>query len=189
MIFTKDLINLIDQYEVCEQVVLLTTVQKKAILPYTKSNPDLEMTPDDILNLLKLVCPSPSLSLSAPTSQHQQIAQPPPQPVLQHSHQSALNVVRPRTSPPLKSNHSSGGQSDHAIPWKRRPSAVASSIQDRNELDAIISSPATVYANRSTLSLTINEDDHQQTLQQQQEDTPILSPGIKDDESKMDEEV
>lgn len=185
VIFTKDLINLIDQYEVCEQVVLLTTVQKKAILPYTKSNPDLEMTPDDILNLLKLVCPSPSLSLSAPTSQHQQPTSPPP-PVLQHSHQSALNVVRPRTSPPLKSNHSSGGQSDHAIPWKRRPSAVASSIQDRNELDAIISSPATVYANRSTLTSTINEDDHQQSLQQ--EDTPILSPGIKDDESKMDEE-
>ncbi|GAA5800142.1 hypothetical protein HPULCUR_005567 [Helicostylum pulchrum] len=117
VIYTKDLITLIDQYESSEKVTLLTEVQKKAILPYTKSNPDLEMTPDDILNLLKLVCPpSPVTSLSAPTSGNQPL----------------LDTVRPRTSAPLKTHKST--------PWKRRPSAVASSIQDRNDLDLIISS-------------------------------------------------
>ncbi|CEP18152.1 hypothetical protein [Parasitella parasitica] len=118
VIYTKDLLSLIDRFEVCEHVALLTQIQKKAILPYTKSNPDLEMTPDDILNLLKLVCPpSPVVSISAPTT---------------HIVED-LVAVRPRTSPPLK-NHSSA-------PWKRRPSAVAASIQDRNHLPDIVTSP------------------------------------------------
>ncbi|KAI8639417.1 hypothetical protein BD408DRAFT_435157 [Parasitella parasitica] len=118
VIYTKDLLSLIDQYEVCEHVVLLTQIQKKAILPYTKSNPDLEMTPDDILSLLKLVCPpSPVVSISAPTT---------------HIVEDLI-VVRPRTSPPLK-NHPS-------TPWKRRPSAVAASIQDRNRLPDTIPFP------------------------------------------------
>lgn len=139
MIYTKDLITLIDQYEATEKVVLLTEVQKKAILPYTKSNPDLEMTPDDILNLLKLVCPpSPIASLSAPTSG------------LFHS-PLLLDSVRPRTSPPLKTHKST--------PWKRRPSAVASSIQDRKDLDLYISSVSA----QNQLS-TATEEDSQQSI-------------------------
>ncbi|KAG1446327.1 hypothetical protein G6F56_009608 [Rhizopus delemar] len=37
------------------------------------SNPDLEMTPDDILNLLKLVCACPQLSVSAPVETKESI--------------------------------------------------------------------------------------------------------------------
>ncbi|KAI8065362.1 uncharacterized protein B0P05DRAFT_554035 [Gilbertella persicaria] len=102
VLFTKDLLTLIDRYEVSEEVTLLTEVQKKAILPYTLSNPDLEMTPDDILNLLKIVCPPlPVASISAPTK--------PP--------------MRTRSASILKKS----------MPWKRRPSAVASDIQDKDE--------------------------------------------------------
>lgn len=125
-IYTKDLLVLIDQYEHVENVMLLTDTQKKAILPYTKTNPDLEMTADDILNLLKLVCPNPVASLSAPTTR-----------------QPVLDTVRPRTSPPLKTNKST--------PWKRRPSAVASSIQDRNDLNQILSSVPTSEDNNQQL--------------------------------------
>jgi len=75
------------------------------------------MTPDDILNLLKLVCPpSPVVSLSAPT---------------RHIVEDLI-TVRPRTSPPLKTHKST--------PWKRRPSAVAASIQDRDDVLDMISS-------------------------------------------------
>lgn len=95
--------------------MLLTDLQKKAILPYTRTNPDLEMTADDILNLLRLVCPNPVASLSAPTQR---------QPL-------NLETIRPRTSPPLKTNKST--------PWKRRPSAVASSIGHQNDLQQILS--------------------------------------------------
>lgn len=142
VIFTKDLLDLIDRYEKYNGVILLTEIQKKAILPYTKTNPDLEMTPDDILNLLKLVCPPPSpvVSLSAPSTSNIP-------PVLRQ--QPSLDfAIRPRTSPPLKTNKST--------PWKRRPSAVASSIHDRNELDSIIASPATKHANHR--SSTIKEE-------------------------------
>lgn len=138
MIYTKDLLTLIDQYELNENVVLLTEIQKKAILPYTKTNPDLEMTADDILNLLKLVCPPcPVASISAPSTTR-------PQP--------SLDSVRPRTSPPLKTNKST--------PWKRRPSAVASSIQDGNDLDSILSSVATKIENNYII-----EDEHQQLIE------------------------
>ncbi|KAI8072044.1 hypothetical protein BDF21DRAFT_424770 [Thamnidium elegans] len=155
-IYTKDLITLIDQYETSEKVNLLTEVQKKAILPYTKSNPDLEMTPDDILNLLKLVCPpSPVTSLSAPTNGNQ------------------LDTVRPRTSAPLKTHKST--------PWKRRPSAVASSIQDRNDLDLIISSVTNfMVEDDQQLIITTSLNNMNHSI-----DTPILSPGIpKEDETK-----
>ncbi|KAI8980448.1 hypothetical protein BDB01DRAFT_796443 [Pilobolus umbonatus] len=130
VLHTKDLLLLIDQYEQTEDVVLLTEEQKKAILPYTLSNPDLEMTADDILNLLKLVCPpAPVSSLSAPTSMFLHHLRPSMDTI--HS----LDDVRPRTSPPL---------TNKSTPWKRRPSAVASSIHDRNELLQEISlSPAT----------------------------------------------
>lgn len=145
MIYTQDLLNLIDQYEVSEHVSLLTEVQKKAILPYTKSNPDLEMTPDDILNLLKLVCPpSPVASISAPSSSYKQPSSSSSSSSTTNTSSSTAttleaNVIRPRTSPPLKTNKST--------PWKRRPSAVASSIQDRDELDSIINSNVTLEAN------------------------------------------
>lgn len=98
VIATKDLLMVIDAYEHEHDVVLLTQNQKKAIHPYTLITPDLEMTPDDILNLLKLVFtpPSPVASLSAPTSKL-----------------SAL----PRTSAPLKPNSSTT--------WKRRLSTAS----------------------------------------------------------------
>lgn len=83
----------------------MTEAQKRAILPYTKLNPDLEMTPDDILNLLKLVCPSPMVaSLSAPTSH--------------------INMdIRQRTSSPLNS-----------FTKKRRPSAVETYLPQQEEV-------------------------------------------------------
>ncbi|KAI8365738.1 hypothetical protein BD560DRAFT_436336 [Blakeslea trispora] len=102
LIFTKDLLNLIDKYEVSEQVTLLTEIQKRAILPYIQSNPDLEMTADDILNLLKIVCPpTPTSSLSTP------------------SNSAEHKPTRTRSASILKKT----------MQWKRRPSAVASSIE------------------------------------------------------------
>ncbi|ORZ18459.1 hypothetical protein BCR42DRAFT_410868 [Absidia repens] len=70
VIATKDLLTVIDNYEHEHDVMLLTLKQKTAIQPYTLLDPDLEMTPGDILNLLQLVftCPSSANSLSAPTS-------------------------------------------------------------------------------------------------------------------------
>ncbi|SAM07854.1 hypothetical protein [Absidia glauca] len=113
VIATKDLLTVIDAYEHEHDVLLLTTSQKKAIHPYTLNTPDLEMTPDDILNLLKLVFvpPSPVASLSAPTSKL-----------------SAL----PRTSAPLKPTSSSNmttsasaSASASASTWKRRLSTAS----------------------------------------------------------------
>ncbi|CAO0798312.1 unnamed protein product [Mucor circinelloides] len=151
VIYTKDLLSLIDEYELCEHVVLLTQVQKKAILPYTKSNPDLEMTPDDILNLLKLVCPpSPVVSLSAPT---------------RHIVEDLI-TVRPRTSPPLKTHKST--------PWKRRPSAVAASIQDRDDVLDMISSTT--------------EDGQQEDVDDQNEyHRDLMVSGNPSDEKEEDE--
>ncbi|CAO3598472.1 unnamed protein product [Absidia cylindrospora] len=98
VIATKDLLMVINAYEQEHDVVLLTQNQKKAIHPYTLTTPDLEMTPDDILNLLKLVFapPSPVASLSAPTSK--------------------LSTL-PRTSAPLKPTSSNT--------WKRRLSTAS----------------------------------------------------------------
>ncbi|KAL9549402.1 hypothetical protein MBANPS3_005224 [Mucor bainieri] len=162
VIYTKDLLSLIDQYEFCEHVVLLTQVQKKAILPYTKSNPDLEMTPDDILNLLKLVCPpSPVVSLSAPTT---------------HIVEDLI-TVRPRTSPPLKTHKST--------PWKRRPSAVAASIQDRDDVLEMISSTIEGHQHE-------DDDDEQNKFQpdlimsvNSSIEVPDESPGEKEEHSKL----
>ncbi|KAG0188104.1 hypothetical protein DFQ28_005376 [Apophysomyces sp. BC1034] len=129
VIFTKDLLVLIDEYEREHDVFLLTDDQKKAIQPYTFKykvivilneegslkkdcrNPDLEMTADDILNLLKLVFPpSPVASFSAPTS-------------VRVIDTDALDA-RPRTSAPLRNK---------STPWKRRPSALAASIQNDSD--------------------------------------------------------
>ncbi|KAI7892410.1 uncharacterized protein EV154DRAFT_505037 [Mucor mucedo] len=153
-IYTKDLLSLIDQYEHTENVMLLTDLQKKAILPYTRTNPDLEMTADDILNLLRLVCPNPVTSLSAPTQR---------QPL-------NLETIRPRTSPPLKTNKST--------PWKRRPSAVASSIGHRNDLNQILSQQQQQP-----------EEEHQQLIENISTSLTNMShsidtPARKDDEPK-----
>ncbi|KAI8333317.1 hypothetical protein BC941DRAFT_434387 [Chlamydoabsidia padenii] len=101
VIATKDLLTVIDAYEHEHDVILLTPNQKKAIQPYTLKTPDLEMTPDDILNLLKLVFtpPSPVSSLSAPTCK--------------------LSPL-PRTSAPLKPNSSTNTST-----WKRRLSTAS----------------------------------------------------------------
>ncbi|KAK4518891.1 putative DNA helicase ino80 [Mucor velutinosus] len=120
------------------------------------------MTPDDILNLLKLVCPpSPVVSLSAPT---------------RHIVEDLI-TVRPRTSPPLKTHKST--------PWKRRPSAVAASIQDRDDVLDMISSTT---------------EDHQQEEDEDEQDkfqpdlimsgntsieVPDDSPGEKEEHSKL----
>ncbi|KAI7866633.1 hypothetical protein BDF14DRAFT_1727826, partial [Spinellus fusiger] len=67
-IYTKDLLSLIHHYENENNVVLLTEDQKKAIESYCLCNPDLEMTADDILHLIRLIfSPSPVSSISAPT--------------------------------------------------------------------------------------------------------------------------
>ncbi|KAF7727097.1 hypothetical protein EC973_008060 [Apophysomyces ossiformis] len=111
VIFTKDLLTLIDEYEYKHDVMLLTEEQKKAIQPYTLKSPDLEMTAEDILNLLKLVFPpSPVASFSAPTSAH-------------IGRRDSLDA-RPRTSVPLQIK---------STPWKRRPSALAAAIQNDSE--------------------------------------------------------
>ncbi|KAI9264114.1 hypothetical protein BDA99DRAFT_48663 [Phascolomyces articulosus] len=89
VIFTRDLLPLIDEYEQEQDVMLLSLDQKTAIQPYTMANPDLEMSADDILNLLKLVFPTPSTSTS-----------------------SSMTCARPRTSPPL----SSGSSTTHRRP-------------------------------------------------------------------------
>ncbi|KAI8068221.1 hypothetical protein BC940DRAFT_273139 [Gongronella butleri] len=103
VIATKDLLALIAAYEHEHQVVLLTEQQKQAILPYTRSAPDLEMTLDDILSLLKLVCaPAPVASVSAPTFK--------------------LDAL-PRTSSPLTQPPQPA--------WKRRMSTV--SLQHQND--------------------------------------------------------
>lgn len=109
-IFTRDLLTLIDRFEVNKDVVLLSDSQKKAILPYTMSNPDLEMTPDDILNLLKLVCASPQLSISAPTTGSSQV----------------IVESRTRSSGSLKINKST--------PWKRRSSIYNNLHKEQQEL-------------------------------------------------------
>ncbi|KAL0088964.1 hypothetical protein J3Q64DRAFT_1732550 [Phycomyces blakesleeanus] len=107
-ILTKNLLVLIDDYELENDVMLLTDEQKRAIEPYCLNNPDLEMNPDDILNLIKLIFPpSPVASISAPTRKSSYPR------LLPRKSQEALSS-RPRTSPPLK----------HPIinPWKRRAS-------------------------------------------------------------------
>ncbi|KAI9471830.1 MAG: hypothetical protein EXX96DRAFT_581852 [Benjaminiella poitrasii] len=116
VIYTKDLLSLIDKYEASKHVVLLTKSQKKAILPYTLKDPDLEMTPDDILNLLKIVCPPlPVSSISAPTAANRKTIQQPVKPD---------HIARPRTSIPLKSHKST--------PWKRRLSTTIATIDEGN---------------------------------------------------------
>ncbi|KAI7901039.1 uncharacterized protein BX663DRAFT_516112 [Cokeromyces recurvatus] len=117
VIYTKDLLSLIDKYELSKDVVLLTKQQKRAILPYTLKDPDLEMTPDDILNLLKIVCPPlPISSLSEPTTA-----------TYQRKFEETIKTIdsRPRTSIPLKSNKST--------PWKRRLSAIVTTIHEEEE--------------------------------------------------------
>ncbi|CEI94314.1 hypothetical protein RMCBS344292_08526 [Rhizopus microsporus] len=113
VIFTRDLITLIGRFEESNDILLLTDEQKKAILPYTSSNPDLEMTPDDILNLLKIVCTCPQVSISAPTSSR------------------VLLDSRPRLSPPLSSNKS--------MPWKKRRASFANNNRlEHEELRSLI---------------------------------------------------
>ncbi|KAI7855303.1 hypothetical protein BDC45DRAFT_505896 [Circinella umbellata] len=85
VIFTRDLLTLINEYEQEQDVMLLSLDQKTAIQPYTMANPDLEMSADDILNLLKLVFPTPSMT----------------------------TVVRPRTSPPLSTGSNSHRRPSH----------------------------------------------------------------------------
>ena len=76
---------MINEYEQEQDVMLLSLDQKTAIQPYTMANPDLEMSADDILNLLKLVFPGPSMT----------------------------TVVRPRTSPPLSTGSISHRRPSH----------------------------------------------------------------------------
>jgi hypothetical protein len=81
-ILTRDLLALIDQYEKENQVTLLTQEQTTAIEPFTLANPDLDMSPEDIINLVKLVSPD-----NQDTPQTTDIPSP---------------SIRPRTSAPLR---------------------------------------------------------------------------------------
>ncbi|KAI9288853.1 hypothetical protein BC943DRAFT_300761 [Umbelopsis sp. AD052] len=83
-ILTGDLLDLIDQYEQENQVTLLTQEQRTAIQPFTLANPDLDMSAEDIMNLVKLVSPNNSNQDTPHTSN---IPSP---------------SIRPRTSAPLR---------------------------------------------------------------------------------------
>lgn len=83
-ILTRDLLALIDQYEQENQVTLLTQEQRTAIQPFTLANPDLDMSPEDIMNLVKLVSPNNNNQDTPHTSN---IPSP---------------SIRPRTSAPLR---------------------------------------------------------------------------------------
>ncbi|CDH51901.1 hypothetical protein RO3G_00813 [Lichtheimia corymbifera JMRC:FSU:9682] len=80
VIFTRDLLTVMDEFEREHDVVLLTLDQKTAIQPYCNANPDLEMTAEDILNLLKVMFPNNSTS-------------------------EEIYAARPRTSAPLADNY------------------------------------------------------------------------------------
>lgn len=81
VIFTRDLLTVMDEFEREHDVVLLTLDQKTAIQPYCNANPDLEMTAEDILNLLKVMFPNNN--------------QP----------SEEIYAARPRTSAPLADNY------------------------------------------------------------------------------------
>ncbi|KAG1499026.1 hypothetical protein G6F54_004676 [Rhizopus delemar] len=152
-IFTRDLLTLIDRFEVNKDVVLLSDSQKKAILPYTMSNPDLEMTPDDILNLLKLVCASPQISISAPTTGSSQV----------------IVESRTRSSGSLKINKST--------PWKRRSSIYNNLHKEQQELkgtkrasnqkDEIIMNNSTTT---TTTTATTHDDNNNKNRNNNEED-------------------
>ncbi|KAI9311732.1 hypothetical protein BX666DRAFT_2031890 [Dichotomocladium elegans] len=58
VILTRDLLMLLSEYEEQQGVMLLTPEQKTTLQPYCFANPELEMTADDILNLLKVMFPT-----------------------------------------------------------------------------------------------------------------------------------
>jgi hypothetical protein len=103
-IMTGDLLALIDQYEQENQVTLLTEEQRTAIEPFTLANPDLDMSPEDIINLVKLVSPD-----SQDTPHRANIPSP---------------SIRPRTSAPLRHIKSSYSQKS----FSQRSSSVDESF-------------------------------------------------------------
>ncbi|KAI8098841.1 uncharacterized protein BX664DRAFT_8030 [Halteromyces radiatus] len=143
VIATKDLLMVIDAYEQEHDVILLTPLQKKAIQPYTLTTPDLEMTPDDILNLLKLVfAPSPTASVSAPTSK--------------------LSTL-PRTSAPLKPNSSTT--------WKRRLSTASMNATQTITTDYDHSTMMdTMDDGPEPLGITQEENSNQQLISKMDQD-------------------
>ncbi|ORX46489.1 hypothetical protein DM01DRAFT_1339493 [Hesseltinella vesiculosa] len=144
VITTRDLLPLIEDYEREHQVVLLTDPQKLAIRPYTRTAPDLEMTLDDILDLLKLVCaPSPVASVSAPTSK------------LYHM---------PRTSSPLVA---------HPQPtWKRRLSTTSLHTQVPGPSEAMDLCHKTSASDSvpNALSTTYEEDEGDEDVDQENDE-------------------
>lgn len=110
-ILTRDLLALIDQYEQENQVTLLTEEQRTAIEPFTLANPDLDMSPEDIINLVKLV--SPNSNQDTP-----------------HTSNIPSPSIRPRTSAPLR----------HIKPLShRRLSSRSSSLDESYNIDTRVS--------------------------------------------------
>lgn len=107
-ILTRDLLALIDQYEQENQVTLLTQEQRTAIEPFTLSNPDLDMSPEDIVNLVKLVSPTNN---NQDTPQHHNIPSP---------------SMRPRTSAPLR----------HIKSVSHRRHTSRTSLDDTSDIDS-----------------------------------------------------
>ncbi|KAJ2960089.1 hypothetical protein NQZ79_g4486 [Umbelopsis isabellina] len=132
-ILTRDLLALIDQYEKENQVTLLTQEQTTAIEPFTLSNPDLDMSPEDIINLVKLVSPD-----NQDTPHTTDIPSP---------------SIRPRTSAPLRhikppihkhtSSRSPSVDESWSIdtkPWNYFASSIPSPTDDTMSLSALSSS-------------------------------------------------
>ncbi|KAG2174301.1 hypothetical protein INT43_004324, partial [Umbelopsis isabellina] len=132
-ILTRDLLALIDQYEKENQVTLLTQEQTTAIEPFTLSNPDLDMSPEDIINLVKLVSPD-----NQDTPHTTNIPSP---------------SIRPRTSAPLrhvkppihKHTTSRSTSVDESLnidtkPWNYFASSIPSPTDDTMSLSALSSS-------------------------------------------------
>jgi hypothetical protein len=106
-ILTRDLLALIDQYEQENQVTLLSEEQRTAIQPFTLANPDLDMSPEDIINLVKLV--SPNNNQDTP-----------------HTSNIPSPSTRPRTSAPLR----------HIKPHPQRlRSSRSSSLDEQFDID------------------------------------------------------
>ncbi|KAH8554182.1 hypothetical protein BGW37DRAFT_245354 [Umbelopsis sp. PMI_123] len=106
-ILTRDLLALIDQYEQENQVTLLSEEQRTAIQPFTLANPDLDMSPEDIINLVKLV--SPNNNQDNP-----------------HTSNIPSPSTRPRTSAPLR----------HIKPHPQRlRSSRSSSLDEQFDID------------------------------------------------------
>ncbi|KAI9496358.1 hypothetical protein BDB00DRAFT_810128 [Zychaea mexicana] len=141
VIFTRDLLTLIDEYEQQQDVTLLTLDQKTAIQPYTSANPDLEMSADDILNLLKLVFPTPTPSKSSSSS----------------FSVTTTTAVRPRTSPPLSTGPRRLSLDPMLVVEGKEKSCEKATTEpiDEDDTDAVVAEPLETMATLTALAATV----------------------------------